>query len=129
MAGRRNIVIEVDLAKYKYVDVSIEEAYKLLEVLRSKFPKAEADILEVKRYIDNFDEFYSYMKKKFKDYISLPHRPEDYIRGSALIDKVKLYISANGEKRAVLVIDRRVSAESLKELLESLGYAVDIKTS
>ncbi len=129
MAGRRNIVIEVDLAKYKYVDVSIEEAYTLLEALRSRFPKAEADILEVKRYIDNFDEFYSYMKKKFKDYIPLPHRPEDYIRGSALIDKVKLYISANGEKRAVLVIDRRVSAESLKELLESLGYTVDIKTS
>ena len=56
----------------------------------------------------------------------VPHKPDDYIRGEVLIDKVKLYID-RGEKRAVIVFDRRVSTDFLTNILSSIGYSVEVK--
>ena len=123
MAEKR-VVIEVDMAKYKMVDLSLEDAIRVLEALREK--RGSSDIDETLRYLRNFDEFYEYMRKKFKDYIAPPHRPDDYIRGTATIDKVKLYKSGD-EKRAVIIFDRRVKESLLREVLESLGYEVEVK--
>ena len=121
----KTIAIEVDLAKYKYVDLPLEDAKEFLYRIRDE--KGElADIGEVLRYLDNFKEFYEYLQKKFKDYLAVPHRPDDYIRGSVLIDRVKLYVD-KGEKRVVLVFDRRISTDFLADVLSSMGYSVEVK--
>ncbi len=126
MAGR--IVVEVDLAKYKYVDLSAEEAARLLEVISEELGRKSQDLSEALRYIKNFEEFYEYMRKKFKDYIAPPKRPDDFIKGTVVVDKVKLYKSEAGEKRVVIVFDRRFDLEKLKEALKKLGYEeVEVK--
>ncbi|MET1100923.1 MAG: hypothetical protein ABWW69_00370 [Pyrodictiaceae archaeon] len=114
--------IGVDLAKYKYVDLELDEAKKFINALKSVVGRGEADFREVGRYLENFDEFYNYMKKKFKDFLAVPHKPDDYIRSNVVVDKVKLYIDDNGKRRVVLVLDRSVSFDEIKEALKALGY-------
>ncbi len=115
-------VVKVDLAKYKFVDLPAEDAIRLLEAITEKLGRESNDIRETIRYIRNFEEFYEYMQKKFKDYIAPPHRPSDYIKGLVVVDKVKLY-KREGERRVVIVFDRRVSLDVIKEALEDIGYS------
>lgn len=124
MSGK--IQLRIDLAKYKSVDLSVEEALQLLDKLVEKLGRATVDIEETKRYLRNFNEFYEYMQKKFKDYIAPPHRPDDYIKGNVVIDKVKLYVGNGGEKRVVLIFDRHVDRGLLESVLKELGYEVEI---
>jgi len=119
------VTVEVDMAKYKHVDLDAENALRLLAELRKR--RESNDIDEAIRYIRNFDEFYEYMRKKFKDYIAPPHRPEDYIRGRAVVDKVKLYIDGQGRKRVVIVFDRRVKTDEIVEALKTIGFQVEVK--
>ncbi len=116
------VVVEVDMAKYKHVDLPLERAIEFLERLAEL--RDSPDIAESLRYLRNFDEFYEYMRKKFKDYIAPPHRPEDYIRGRATVDKLKLYVGDNGEKRVTIILDRRVKLEDVKRVLEGMGLRV-----
>ena len=126
MAGK--VIVEVDLAKYKYVDLPAEEALKLLEVISEEFGRRTQDVSEAMRYIRNFEEFYEYMKKKFKDYIAPPKKPDDFIKGTVVVDKLKLYKSESGERRVVIVFDRRFDLDKLKEALKKLGYEeVEVK--
>lgn len=120
-------VVKVDMAKYKHVDLPVDEAVKFLEIVRELSGKNPDDIREAIRYIRNFDEFHEYMRRKFKDYIAPPHKPSDYIKGLAFIDKVKLYRDEGGEKRVLLVFDRRVSTRLLEEALGRLGYQVKVQ--
>jgi hypothetical protein len=119
-------VVEVDLAKYKHVDLPAEDAIKLLEKISERIGGKTNDVSEAIRYIRNFDEFYEYMRKKFKDYIAPPRRPDDYIKGRVVVDKIKLYM--DGEvKRVVIVFDRRVDTDLISSCLRELGYEVEIK--
>ena len=123
-------VIEVDLAKYKYVDLPAEDAEKLLETISEILGRRTQDLNETLRYIRNFEEFYEYMRKKFKDFIAPPKRPDDFIKGTVLVDKVKLYKGEGGERRVVIVFDRRVDLEKIKEALAKIGYdEVEVKKS
>ena len=120
------IVIKIDMAKYKSIDVDINDALNILEKIKEVTQKNPSDINEVIRYINNFDEFYSYMQRKFKDYIAPPHKPDDYIKGLAFIDRVRLYKDSEGNKRIVIVFDRRVRVETLKDAIEKAGYEVEV---
>lgn len=122
----QRVVVEVDMAKYKMVDLPGDEALKLLEKIGEIRGGLTPDMQEVIRYIRNFDEFYTYMRKKFKDYIAPPHKPEDYIRGAVVVDKIKLY-KEDEEKRVVIVFDRRVDVDIIVDALRALGYKVEIK--
>jgi len=120
------IIVEVNMAKYKSIDMSSDEALRLLKKIAEITGKLTTDMQETMRYIRNFDEFYDYMRKKFKDYIAPPHKPDDYIKGNAVIDKVKLY-KKDDERRVVIVFDRRICVETIVEALRELGYDVEIK--
>ena len=120
-----SITIRLDLAKYRYVDLPADKALELLNAIAELIGKRTSDMQEAERYIRNFNEFYEFMKKKFKDYLAPPHKPDDYIRGDVVIDKVKLYMEGD-ERRVVLVFDRRVDLDLLKRALEKLGYS-DVK--
>ncbi len=119
------VQLRIDLAKYKSVDLTVDDALRLLDKLVEKLGRSTTDIDETRRYLRNFNEFYEYMQKKFKDYIAPPHRPDDYIRGNVVIDKVKLYVR-DGEKRVVLVFDRHVDQSLIEDALRSLGYDVEV---
>ncbi|AEM39492.1 hypothetical protein Pyrfu_1635 [Pyrolobus fumarii 1A] len=124
------IVVEMDLAKYKYVDLPAEEAIKLLETIAEVLGRRTQDLSEAIRYVKNFEEFYEYMRKKFKDFIAPPRRPDDFIKGTVIVDKVRLYKTDTGEKRVVIVFDRRVDIEKLKEALKKIGYEeIEVKKS
>lgn len=117
-----SITVRLDLAKYRYVDLPADKALELLNAIAELIGKRTSDMQEAERYIRNFNEFYEFMKKKFKDYLAPPHKPDDYIRGDVVIDKVKLYMEGD-ERRVVLVFDRRVDLDLLKRALERLGYS------
>ncbi len=122
--SEKKITIRIDLAKYKHVDLEVDEALKLLDALRRHFPNA-GDIGEVIRYLKNFDEFLDYMRRKFKDYLPVPHKPDDYIRGTVTVDKVRLYKDGD-VKRVVLIFDRRIDVNLLKKLLNEIGYSENL---
>jgi len=116
----KSIELKIDIGKYKYVDLGLNEACNIIELAIEKRGETE-DLLEALRYIRNFDEFYSFMKKKFKDFITPPKSSKDLILGRVVIDKIKLY-KINDERRVVIVFDRRVDLDFIKELLENIGY-------
>ena len=122
----KRAVIEIDFAKYKSVKLPRDDAELLLNVLTDLLGKSTNDLQETLRYIRNFDEFFEYMRKKFKDYLAPPHRADDYIRGEAVIDKIKL-IKENNEKYVLIVFDRRVKEDIISDALRRLGYEVEIK--
>lgn len=122
----KRITIEIDFAKYKSVKLPKDEAEKLLQTLTEILGKKPNDIQETLRYIKNFDEFFEYMRKKFKDYLAPPHRADDYIKGEAIVDKVKL-LKKNNEKYVMIIFDRRVKEDLIRKALEQLGYEVEIK--
>lgn len=116
----KSIVIKIDMGKYKYVDLPLEDAQKLLENIVSARGETR-DLTESIRYLKNFDEFYNYMKKKFKDFITPPKEPKDLMLGKVVVDKVKLYVE-DSEKRVLIVFDRRVDTSFIEGMLKAVGY-------
>ncbi|MEB3788187.1 MAG: hypothetical protein GSR78_05465 [Desulfurococcales archaeon] len=124
MAGR--IVVEIDMGRYKSVELDLDEAERLLREVTRRLGYESNDASETFRIIRNFDAFYETMKKKFKDHIAPNKSMNDMIRGTVIVDRVKL--SREGDKRRItIVFDRRVPDEVIKESLEALGYEVEVK--
>ncbi|MCD6196693.1 MAG: hypothetical protein J7J82_07920, partial [Staphylothermus sp.] len=79
------------------------------------------DLEEALRIVNNFDEYYRILRKKFEDYISPPKSQRDVIEGRVIVHKLKLF-TENNEKKIEIVFDRRVNLELLKTCLEEIGY-------
>ena len=119
-------VVEVDMGKYKSVELSPEEAEKLVRFIVDKLGIEPNDVNEFFRILRNFDAFYEMMKKKFKDYIVPAKSMNDMILGRVVVDKVKL-IKEGGKRKVVVVFDKRVPEDIIVEGLKELGYEVEIK--
>ena len=122
----RRVVVEVDMGKYKSVDLPLEDAEKLLSLIIEDLGYESTDAAETFRIIRNFDTFYETMRKKFKDHLAPSKSLNDMIRGTVIVDRVKL-LREGDEKRVVIVFDRRISEETLARALEKLGYEVEVK--
>ena len=120
-----NIVVKIIIGNYKYVEIPISKAEKLLQMLLKDFPDREKDVREVSRIIKNFNVFYEIARKKFKNYILIPHDASDMLKGTVLFDKVKLISDKEG-KRVGLFFDRSVSVEHVVRILKNLGYNVSV---
>ena len=118
--------LEVDMGKYKSVELTVDEAEKLVMFIVDKLGIEPNDVNEFFRIIRNFDAFYDVMRKKFKDYLVPSKSMNDMILGRVIIDKVKL-IKEGGNKKVVLVFDKRVPENIIVEGLKSLGYEVEVK--
>lgn len=116
-----SIEITIDLGKYKYIDLPLYKALEFIEKAIEIYGET-LDLSETSRYIKNFDEFYGYMRRKFKDFIAPPKSPREVVLGRVFIHKVKLYIQDPNEKRVLLVIDRRVPLDILNRILDNIGY-------
>ena len=124
MAGR--VLLEVDMGKYKSVELPVEDAEKLLGIVTRRLGVESNDVHETYRILRNFEAFYEVMVKKFKDYLVPAKSMNDMIRGAVVVDKVKL-IKEGGSRRAQIVFDRRVPEEVIIESLRELGYEVEVK--
>jgi len=124
--GGKSAVIEIDMGKYKSVRLGQSEAEKLLALIVEELGYESTDAAETFRIIRNFESFYETMKKKFKDYLAPSKSLDDMIRGTVIVDRVKL-LKENGENSVILVFDRRVGEDVIKRALEKLGYDVEVK--
>lgn len=116
-----SIEIMIDLGKYKYIDLPLDKAIEFVDKAIEIYGET-LDLDETSRYVKNFDEFYGYMKRKFKDFIAPPKSSREVVLGKVFIHKVKLYVQGSNEKRVLLVVDRRVSLDILKKILNDIGY-------
>jgi len=124
--SEKKIVIEIDLGKYVNIELDLDEAEKFLRSLTKKLGYETIDVSETLRYLRNFDAFYEIAKKKFKDYLVPPKNMNDMIKGTVVVDKIKLI--KNEEKKVVVSLDRRVNLDKVVETLKELGYeSVEIK--
>ncbi len=122
----KKVVVEVDLGKYKSVELPLDEAEKLLAAVTDRLGFESNDVNETYRILRNFEAFYETMKKKFKDYLVPSKSMNDMILGRVVIDKVKL-VKEGDEKKVVLVFDRRVPVDVIVEALGELGYEAEVK--
>ncbi len=120
MENNNKIVIRMDLGKYKYIDLSLDEAIEFINQA-IKVHGETTDLSETLRFLKNFDEFYRYMQKKFKDFITPPKSSKELVLGKVFVHKVKLYVNDSG-KRVLFVIDKRIDLNKLKNILAELGY-------
>ena len=116
-----SIEIMIDLGKYKYIDLPLDKAIEFVDKAIEIYGET-LDLNETNRYVKNFDEFYGYMKRKFKDFIAPPKSSREVVLGKVFIHKVKLYVQGSNEKRVLLVVDRRVSLDILRKILNGIGY-------
>ena len=114
------VKILIDLAKSPRITITNENAIELLECIIEKHGMTR-DLEEALRIVNNFDEYYRILRKKFEDYISPPKNQRDVIEGRVIVHKLKLFIE-NNEKKIEIVFDRRVNLELLKTCLEEIGY-------
>lgn len=114
------IKIIVDLAKSPRVILTRNEALDLLECIEESawFTR---DLGEAVRIIENFSEFYSYVRKKFEEYITLPKDSRDSILGRVIVHKLKLF-KEDGREFVEIVFDRRFSIEHIEKCLKDIGY-------
>ncbi len=122
----KEVTIEVDMGRYKTVELELGEAEKLLRKVTEILGFESQDVNEAFRIIRNFDAFYEMARKKFKDYIVPSKSMNDMILGRVIVDKVKL--AKESEKRVIgIVFDRRVEEDVIVKALEELGYKVKVK--
>ncbi len=120
------IKVTVDIGKYKWVRLPLEEAVKLLNKVSELLGWKSGDVDEALRYMEHFDEFYSMMKRKFKEFLVPIKRSSDMIRGRVVVDKLKL--EKEGDQKIVtLVFDRRVDLRVVVDALENMGFEVEVE--
>ena len=121
-----SVKVTVDIGKYKWVRLPLEEAVKLLNKISELLGWRSGDIDEALRYMEHFDEFYSMMKRKFKEFLVPIKKSSDMIRGRVVVDKLKL--EKEGDQRIVtLVFDRRVDLQVVVDALENMGFEVEVE--
>jgi len=120
------VKIKVVLGGYKVVTLPIESVEPLILKVSEVSGRRGRDLEEALRIIRNFDYFYDLSKRKFKDYLIIPHDPKDMITENVIVDKVKLeYI--NSKKHVIIVFDKRLPIEVISKALESLNFKPTIE--
>ncbi len=111
--------IILDITRSPHVVLGVEEAIDLLRCLGDRKGYTR-DLSESLRMVENFDEFYGYMRRKFKDYLTPPKDPRDSLLGRIVVHKLKLF-EENG-RRVEIVFDRRFNLVNIKECLKEIGF-------
>jgi hypothetical protein len=109
-------------SKYGYiiVETSVDLALRLLRSIIEKIGGETTDLSDTIRILENFDEYYSLMSKKFKEYLVPQKKESDFIKGRVFIDKIKLSRGHAGEKYVLIQFDRRVKKEFLEDILNNI---------
>ncbi|MGC8566241.1 MAG: hypothetical protein ACP5I6_02615 [Caldisphaera sp.] len=124
----KKISLKIDLGKYMSVKLQLDEAKKLLEEIVKELNIKSKDINESFRILNNFDEFYSYQQKKFKDYLTPDKDVSDMIKGAVVVDNLKL-LKEDKKKYVVITFDRRLKEDIIIKSLKLIGYEPVIEGS
>ncbi|RLG80378.1 MAG: hypothetical protein DRO09_03200 [Thermoprotei archaeon] len=116
--GIVTLKITKDFTGYIHVEGDVDVLVRFLKCLSKSFGESD-DISDTLRILNNFDVFYSMLKRKFKDYIAPRKSERDLILGKVVVDKVKLI--RNAERRAIIVLDKRVSQRAIINLLKEMN--------
>lgn len=109
----------IDIAKSAHVVLSKDDALKLLTAIK-ELKGSTRDLTEAVRIIASFDEYYSYSKKRFEDYIFLPKDPRESLEGRTILQKLRLL--RNGGDMVEIVFDRRTDLNSIVNALKTIGF-------
>mgnify|MGYP001770885532 CR=1 FL=1 len=120
-----SVTVEVDMGKYKSVTLPVDVAEKLIIEVSRRLNVGSKDVMEAIRIIRNFDEFYDFQQKKFKDYVVPDKDISDMIRGAVVVDSLKL-IKRGDVREVTVTFDRRVSEDVIVDALKGLGYEVSL---
>jgi len=112
------------IGSYIAVELDKDGAINLLEKLRNDLGRGGDDVDDAIRMIRNFDTFYEFMKKKFKEYLTPKKNLSDMIKGLVIVDKIKL-IKKDNERLVVIIFDRSVRKEDVEKALNELGYSIE----
>jgi len=103
---------------YPCVELEVGDAKRVLEAVSKALGYSTNDLEDAIRIIDNFDEYYRYSTRKFKEYLVPEKREGDLIRGRVIVDRLKL-IRSGDRKRVLVIFDRRIDRELIKRVVES----------
>ncbi len=121
-----SVTLEVDMGKYKSVTVPLDVAERLIVDVSKRLNIESKDVMESLRIVRNFDEFYEFQQKKFKDYVVPDKDISDMIKGAVVVDSMKL-IKEGSSREVVVTFDRRVNESVIIDSLRSLGFDVEVK--
>ncbi len=114
-----SIDVRIDLGKYRIVKLPVDEAARFLRIL-GKTRGYTSDLREALRYLENFDEFYRTLRKRFRDYLAPLKETRDMVLGRVTVDKVRLIVE--DRRIAEIMLDRRVPLDLVKNALREIGY-------
>jgi hypothetical protein len=101
---------------YPYIECDIENGIKIIERLSQKLGFESEDMRDAIRILNNYNEFYSYAKRKGKEFIVPSKRESDFIRGRVVIDKIKPLDTRN----IMIIFERRIDKRLLEEIIKEL---------
>ena len=119
----KEIKLKIEPGNYKSVKLELSDALELLKIIVSLRGLETKDVIESFRILNNFDEFYEYQRKKFKDYVTPDKDVSDMIKGSVVVDNMKL-VKENNKKFVIITFDRRLKEEFIVKGLNQIGFNV-----
>ncbi len=110
--------VVIDIAKSPHVVLDRDKAIQLLECIADKHGSTR-DLEESMRYIENYEEFYNYLRRKFEDYLTPPKHPRDAILGRVIVHKLRLF-KEDEREMVELLFDRRFNLDILENCLKQV---------
>ncbi|RLG78793.1 MAG: hypothetical protein DRO10_02080 [Thermoprotei archaeon] len=104
---------------YIYLEANVDEAVKVLEAMK-ELGRETGDVEDSLRILRNFDAFQEMLRKRFKEFIAPRKSERDLIMGRVSVDKLRL-IRKGGERKVVIVFDKRVPEDDVVEALQKAG--------
>lgn len=106
---------------YTVVEASLDIALRMLRYIKeSSGVEPSADLNDSIRILENFDEYYSIMNRKFREYI-IPQKSEsDFIKGRVVVDKIKLIKKDQDNKMVLIQFDRRIERDFIERVINNI---------
>lgn len=117
----RAIKITIDLTNSPHVTLNISEALSVLKCIEKEYGET-SDLRESIRIVSNFDEFYKYSRRKYRDYLTPIKNHRESLLGKTIVHKIRLFME-NNDKYVEIVFDRRFTIDYLKKCLLEIGYS------
>ncbi len=106
---------------YTVVEASLDIALRMLRYIKeSSGMEPSVDLSDSIRILENFDEYYSIMNRKFREYI-IPQKSEsDFIKGRVVVDKIKLIKKDQDNKMVLIQFDRRIRRDFIERVINNI---------
>ncbi len=106
---------------YTVVEAPLDIALRILKYIKERSGmEPSVDLNDSIRILENFDEYYSIMNRKFREYI-IPQKSEsDFIKGRVVVDKIKLIKKDQDNKMVLIQFDRRIERDFIERVINNI---------